>query len=109
MFCSRNVIAVQTSRGLNFQNANAQTSDGSEIQIEHVFRRYFFDKRLYVAGFADHIIDKDGSSTWVDEAQFGLRLADQLHAVAEYRYKSFNSDGLKSGWGFGFQYLIKFN
>lgn len=97
---------------LKFQyslNFHLLESDGSGIQLEHVYRRFFFDKRIYIAGFADHNIDFDGSSSWVAETQIGLRLIDQLHLVAEYRHKSFNAGRFKSGLGVGLQYVVQFN
>jgi hypothetical protein len=78
------------------------------MQVEHVFRRFFFDKRMYVGGFADHNLNKDGSSDWVTETQIGLRLAERFYAVTEFRYNSFLPSGLRSGVGVGLEYLVRF-
>jgi hypothetical protein len=83
-------------------------TDGTGWQMEHTYRRTFFDDRMYVAAFLDHNINRVGSSTWVTEHQVGLRLVDQLHAVAEYRFKSTAPAGFESGWAFGLEYVIGF-
>jgi len=84
-------------------------TDGSGWQIEHVYRRNFFDGKAYVGGFVDHNIDANGSrSAWVTEHQIGVKVSGPLYLVAEYRYASFASPVFKSGWGFGIEYVIKF-
>ncbi len=90
-------------------NFHVVESDGSGIQLEHFYRRFFFDNRLYVSGFADHDVNNDGSDTWVAEHQLGVKLVGQWFAVAEYRYNAFLPDEQKSGWGFGVEYLIQFD
>jgi hypothetical protein len=83
--------------------------DGSGWQIEHVFQREFFGGLIYAAGFADHNINGfDDSSDWVVEPQVGLKLAKNFYAIAEYRYSSFAPNEFKSGWGFGLQYVVRF-
>lgn len=90
-------------------NLHAIETDGAGWQLEHVYRRDFFDKRVYIAGFADHNIDSGSrNSTWVTENQIGVRLFDQFFAVAEYRYSSPSAPVFKSGWGFGMEYVIRF-
>ncbi|PAY21570.1 hypothetical protein CKO51_00430 [Rhodopirellula sp. SM50] len=81
--------------------------DGSGWQIEHVFRRDFFEGLMYVAGFADHNVN-DGfdDSDWVAESQWGVKLGGNLYAVAEYRYNSFLPARVRSGWGFGIEYFV---
>jgi len=84
-------------------------TDGSGWQIEHVYRRDFLDKRIYMSAFCDHNInDASGSSTWVTEHQMGVRLVDRLYVVGEYRYSSFAPPGLRSGFGLGLEYVIRF-
>jgi len=91
-------------------NFHVLESDGTGWQIEHVYRRAFFDNRMYVSGFCDHNInDGAGNSTWVTEHQIGFRLINHLYVVGEYRYSSFAPPGLQSGWGFGLEYIIRFN
>ena len=91
-------------------NFHLLETDGTGWQMEHVYRRTFFDKRIYIAGFVDHNINNGGrNSAWVTEHQVGLRLFDQWHAIAEYRYSSFAPSQYKSGWGFGLEYVIRFN
>ncbi|MCA9214735.1 MAG: hypothetical protein KDB27_16805 [Planctomycetales bacterium] len=84
-------------------------TDGTGWQMEYAYRRDFWDKRIYIGGFLDHNIDQGITSTWVTENQIGLKLFDQWHAVAEYRYTTFAPDRFKSGWGFGIEYVIPFN
>ena len=81
--------------------------DGSGWQMEHVFRKDFFDGLMYVAGFADHNVN-DGfdDSDWVAESQVGVKLGGNLYAVAEYRYNSFLPARVRSGWGFGIEYFV---
>jgi len=83
-------------------------SDGTGIQMVHVYRWNLVGRRLYVSGFAHQDMNYDGQTTWVTEHQIGLRLVDQLHAVAEFRYNDFRPKGLRSGWGLGLQYVIRF-
>jgi hypothetical protein len=97
------VLALEYAVNLHFVE-----SDGSGIQIEHVYRRVFLDRRFYIAGFADHDINTDGSTSWVTEHQMGLRLVDEVHLVAEYRYNEFLPTEFRSGWGFGLEYVVQF-
>ncbi len=84
-------------------------TDGTGWQMEHTYRRTFFEDQVYISGVADHNINNNGkNSTWVTEHQIGMRLFDQLYAVAEYRYSSLAPSGSKSGWGIGIEYVVKF-
>ena len=83
-------------------------TDGTGIQLEHVYFRSFCDDRLYFRGFADHDINDGGSSSWVTGNQIGLRVFDQFHLVAEHRYNSFLPSEFKSGWRLGLEYNIRF-
>lgn len=84
-------------------------SDNSGWQLEHVYRRDFFNKRVYIGGFCDHNVDNGSrNSTWVHEHQVGFKLADSLYAVAEYRYKSFFPADRRHGLGIGMEYVIRF-
>ncbi len=38
----------------------------------------------------------------------GVRIHDQRHTVAEFQYNSFLPADLNTGWGFGLQYVMKF-
>ena len=74
-----------------------------------MFQRDFFGGLIYAAGFADHNINGFAdSSDWVVEPQLGLKLAKNFFAIAEFRYSSFATDEFKSGWGFGLQYVVRF-
>jgi len=101
---------VKDTLKLNYSiNLHAIEFDGSGWQLEHVFRREFLNKRVYVCGFCDHNINNQGSqSTWVTETQIGVKLTPQIYAVAEYRYIDFAPPGFRSGWGFGLEYVIRF-
>ncbi|MEM8668831.1 MAG: hypothetical protein AAGG48_15030 [Planctomycetota bacterium] len=84
-------------------------TDSSGWQFEHVYRRDFFDGRMYVGGFCDHNINNGSqNSTWIHEHQIGFKLADSLYAVAEYRYKNFFPSNRRSGLGIGMEYVIRF-
>lgn len=84
-------------------------TDSTGWQLEHVYRRDFFDGNIYIGGFCDHNIDNNSkNSTWVTEHQVGLKLATSLYAVAEYRYKSFMPAGSRDGLGIGMEYVMRF-
>ncbi len=82
--------------------------------IEHVYKidilKNKLDKRIYLAGFADQVfVNTDGeiSFEWVTEHQLGVRLVDQLYAVAEFRINTFLPDN-NVRMGYGLQYKIIF-
>lgn len=83
-------------------------TDGTGCQLEYAYRRDFCNKRVYIGGFLDHNLDEGNRSTWVTENQIGLRLFDQWHAVAEYRYSDFSPKRFRSGVGLGLEYVIRF-
>lgn len=82
--------------------------------IEHAYKMAILPSRLnnrvYVAGFADQNFrfnDDKVTFEWVTEHQVGVRLIDELYAVAEYRINTFTpSDNY--GWGYGMEYKIVF-
>ncbi|MCF4101659.1 hypothetical protein L1I30_08285 [Gillisia sp. M10.2A] len=83
--------------------------------IEHVYNLKIFPQklgnRLYIAGFADQNFNyKENDKVafeWVSEHQIGLRLIDQLYAVAEYRINTFVPSN-NYGWGYGLEYKMIF-
>lgn len=82
--------------------------------IEHVYKVHIlkkkFDKRIYLAGFADQVfVNTDGeiSCEWVTEHQVGIRIIDQLYVVTEFRLNTFLPDD-NVGVGYGVQYKIIF-
>lgn len=91
-------------------NFHVVEDDGSGWQMEHVYRRNFFDGLVYVGGFADHNVNGTAdSSDWVAETQVGVKLLGNFYAVAEHRYFSFaNSSRFKQGVGIGIEYAVRF-
>lgn len=87
--------------------------DDFSWQIEHVWFIQILPKlsgnRIYVSGFADQTMGGDIARGVISETQLGLRIVDQLHAVAEYRYFGYFPEDIRHGVGLGLQYLILFN
>ena len=101
---TKDKLDVRYSLTIHFLEA-----DGSGVQLEHTARRDFWDGRVYVFCFCDHNLDNDGrDSTWVTETQLGLLLAENLYAVAEYRYNSFLPAAYREGLGLGLEYVVRF-
>lgn len=82
--------------------------------IEHAYKIQVFPKlnnRVYIAGFADQNFNRLDNNKlsfdWVSEHQLGIRLIDELYAVAEYRINTFLPDE-KYGVGYGLEYKILF-
>ena len=99
---------------INFHALQIDRQDRYVWQMEHVARLSIphLDQRLYVAGFADHTFNgstPEGapSAPLVMEVQAGVRLFDQLHAVAEYRVNQYRV-GSESNVAFGAQYVARF-
>ena len=90
-----------------------EVQGGYRWQIEHVFRVDIlpetFDERVYLGGFADHnIAHHEGTeSTWLEEAQFGVRIYNDFYGVFEQRYNGFRT-GAKSSFGLGVEYVHRF-
>ena len=82
-------------------------------QIEHVYSIQILPKqtgqRIYISGFADQTMGGDIARGVISETQLGVRLVDQLHAVAEYRYFGYFPEEFRHGLGIGLQYLVLFN
>ena len=88
---------------------HAMENNGAGWKLEQSYRRDFFHKRFYVAGYADHNINNaKRNSTWTTENEAGVRLCVQFFAVAEYRYSSPSALVFRSRWGFGFEYVIQY-
>lgn len=82
--------------------------------MEHIAQLVmpYLDRRFYVAGFADHTFNgahPDGSpaAPLVMEVQAGLRLIDELHAIAEYRVNEYRV-GSATNVALGAQYVARF-
>ena len=83
--------------------------------IEHAYKIRVFpeqlNNRVYIAGFADQnfkYLDNDKLKfEWVTEHQLGIRLIDELYAVAEYRINTF-LPAENYGLGYGLEYKIIF-
>ena len=82
-------------------------------QIEHVYSIQILPKqtgqRIYISGFADQTMGGEIARGVISETQLGVRLVDQLHAVAEYRYFGYFPAEFRHGLGLGLQYLVLFN
>ena len=79
-------------------------------QTEHVYRIKLYKDRVYLGGFADQnfvYINNNISFKWVTEHQLGIRIIDQLYAVAEYRINEFLTSEY-TGLGYGIEYKVKF-
>lgn len=92
------------------------SQSGWGMQIEHFYNWTIYPKqlqnRVYLRGFADHNLGFDGrfggSQSWVTEHQLGLRVVNQFHLVAEYRYNDYLPSSDRSGLGLGVEYQIHF-
>ncbi|WP_417449221.1 hypothetical protein [Kordiimonas sp.] len=81
-------------------------------QMEHAFRMTFpaLSDRLYLAGFVDHTFNQRLPESFparpiVGEAQAGIRIVDQLFAVAEYRINEYRRSEVDN-LALGLQYKI---
>ncbi len=83
--------------------------------IEHAYKIRVFpnllDNRVYIAGFADQnfkYLENDKLTfEWVSEHQLGIKIIDELYAVAEYRINTFLPSE-NYGLGYGLEYKILF-
>lgn len=96
----------KTRYSVNFHVIQFDQLDGSNWQIEHVYKVSpdFWNKRLYLSGFLDHNLN-DGSSTVVTEHQFGINIVNHFYGVIEYKHNGF-LDSDKTGVAYGVQYKI---
>jgi hypothetical protein len=107
--------ALNFSYSINFHllNISATFDDYYEFQLEHIYRLDILpdilDQRIYLAGAIKHNIrpDCDDISVVITEHQLGIRIYDQLHIIAEFRYNGFWPED-KVGVGFGLQYILPF-
>ncbi len=96
-----------------FYGAQFDHVDGTQWQIEHAFRwdilPDLLDNRVYIGGFADHNINHatDTNSTWIQEAQRGVRVVGDWYAVIERRYNGYRI-GEESSIGVGVEYVMRF-
>ncbi|TVZ28450.1 hypothetical protein JM83_3581 [Gillisia sp. Hel_I_86] len=83
--------------------------------IEHAYKIRVFpeqlNNRVYIAGFADqnftYLNNDKLQFDWVTEHQLGIRLIEELYAVAEYRINTF-LPAENYGLGYGLEYKIIF-
>lgn len=83
--------------------------------IEHAYKIQVFpdllDNRVYIAGFADqnfNYLENDKLAfEWVSEHQLGIRIINELYAVAEYRINTLLPKE-NYGLGYGLEYKILF-
>lgn len=84
-------------------------STQSSWQLEHVYRIKVmpgaFQGRVYLAGFGDQTF-QNGNVTWVTEHQLGIRLVENLYAIAEYRLNEYRT-GTENSSGLGFEYVTR--
>jgi hypothetical protein len=103
---------ISLSYSINFHVLQVDDEDNYVWQMEHVARldTPYLDRRLYVAGFADHTFNQgiDGipDNPVVLELQGGVRLVDELYAIAEYRVNQYRRNE-ESNLGVGAEYVIK--
>jgi hypothetical protein len=103
---------ISLSYSINFHVLQVDDEDNYVWQMEHVARldTPYLDRRVYVAGFADHTFNQgiDGipDNPVVLEVQGGVRLIDELYAIAEYRVNQYRRNE-ESNLGVGAEYVIK--
>lgn len=97
---------------INFHLVQFDHEDPYVWQIEHAFNLKLpaLSDRIYIAGFVDHTFNQDLPDTFpsrpiVGEVQAGVRLFDQLHAVAEYRINEYRRSDVDN-LALGLQYKI---
>ena len=79
-------------------------------QIEHVYKINLYKDIVYLGGFADQnfiYANNKVAFKWVSEHQLGIRIINQLYAVAEYRINDFLPSN-NTGLGIGIEYKILF-
>lgn len=104
--------AIHLSYSINFHLLQLDHEDGFVWQMEHVGRidTPYLDRRLYLAGFADHTFNQDfpdvPRNPAVIEIQAGVRLVEEFYAIAEYRINQYRV-GDVTNLGAGVQYVAK--
>ncbi len=106
---------LNLSYGINFhilQFGYHPPLDDFTWQMEHFYRFSILPKltgnRIYLSGFADHTMGGDIAKGLVTEHQLGIRLFDEFHAVAEYRYFSYFPEPYREGLALGLEYVVLF-
>lgn len=104
------LAAASVKYAVAIYGAQFDHTDDYEWQIEHVFRWNVLpeqlDNRVYIGGFVDHNI-VNGSSTWLEETQLGIRLMGDCYFITEQRYNGFRR-GSESSIGIGLEYVVHF-
>lgn len=106
--------AIHLTYAVNFHVLQIDHEDAHVWQMEHIAQLTtpYLDRRLYVAGFADHTFNgahPEGSpaAPLVMEVQAGLRLVDELHAIAEYRINEYRVES-PTNIALGAEYVARF-
>lgn len=91
-------------------------TDDDVWQMQHAFRVTTpqLSNRVYLAGWMKQTFGGDKrsgvpSEPIIGEAQFGVRLWRQLHAVAEYRINQNRPSGSRSNLAVGLEYKLRFD
>lgn len=109
-FFNKLLKAINMTYTINFHFQFDHTDD-TIWQMEHVYRINvlpdLLDNRVYIGGFGDHTFGGPDDPALVTENQLGVRLVDNLHAVAEYRRNEYRK-GKENGLGIGLEYIVKF-
>ncbi len=104
--------AINLSYSITFHLLQIDHEKGFVWQMEHIGRidTPYLDRRLYVAGFADHTFNQGlagiPNNPLILEVQGGLRLIEEFYAIAEYRVNQYRV-GHESNLGLGAEYVIK--
>lgn len=106
--------AISLTYAINFHVLQVDHEEAYVWQMEHIAQLTmpYLDRRLYLAGFADHTFNGAAppgapAAPLVMEIQAGLRLIDELHAVAEYRVNEYRTDS-PTNIALGAQYVARF-
>lgn len=111
-FIDKAFKAISLQYSITFHLLQLDHERGFVWQMEHIFRldTPYLDRRLYLAGFADHTFNQDvpggPNNPVILEAQAGVRLIEELYAIAEYRINQYRVDS-ESNLGLGAEYVIK--
>ena len=104
---------LNLSYSINFHIIQFDVNPQYVWQIEHVFdmRFPYISDRLYLAGFIDHTFNEDVSvgipnNPIVGEAQFGIRIIDNLYIIAEYHLNEYRINDVNN-FAAGIEYMIK--
>ena len=100
---------------LTFHLRRFGTDDTDVWQLQHAFRLTTpqWSNRVYLAGWMKQTFGLDKrsgvpSQPIIGEAQLGVRLWRQLHAVAEYRHNQFRPSN-RSNLAVGLEYKLRFD